>query len=65
MTYIDTAERPEGYIDTSSDYLNWRAFTERRLAWLYGSDHKITRAAQTQADLAAWRSLGARTGEAA
>lgn len=65
MTYIDTNERPKGYIDTSSDYLSWQIFTERRLLWLYGPDHKTTRAAKTQADLAAWRSLGSRQGEAA
>ena len=38
----------------------WADFTNDRLAWLYGADHKVSRAAQTAADLTAWRGLGER-----
>jgi len=49
-----TACRTEGRLVHS-----WAAFTDARLAWLYGPDHAAERALDTALDLAAWNRLGA------
>jgi len=62
MTYIDSGPTEERYAyDAPAEHgVDWRAFTEARLRWLYGPAHATERAAMTQADLAAWRRLGGR-----
>lgn len=37
---------------------SWQAFTDARMAWLYGPDHASERAAKTRADIEAWNRLG-------
>lgn len=61
MTYIDSTPTPAPYIGghVLEDGHSWAAFTNARLAWLYGEDHATTRAAATAADLAAWDRVGA------
>ncbi|MFN3582921.1 hypothetical protein [Phenylobacterium sp.] len=39
---------------------SWDAFTDARLAWLYGPAHDVERAAASIADLEAWNRLGTR-----
>ena len=57
-TYIDSTRPPvEGELGWQPDHV-WIEFTENRLRWLYGPNHKAERAALTQADLTAWNRLG-------
>ena len=61
MTYLD--HKNFGDLDHGlggQTIHSWGAFTEARLAWLYGPLHRSERAAMTQADIAAWRRLGKR-----
>jgi hypothetical protein len=48
----------------NEDPHDWRAFTQRRLAWLYGPERadfiESGRDPKTLADLLAWRKLGRR-----
>jgi hypothetical protein len=59
MTYIDTHARENasggGYDDHEHE---WRRFTERRLTWLYGPNHKAERATASAKDVASWNALG-------
>lgn len=62
-SYIDHHHPPRYVAGRAPDLtvtVDWHAFTERRLAWLYGPLHASERAAQTRADIAAWRRLGTR-----
>lgn len=60
-SYIDHHPEPR-YIRGKAPDLrvshSWGQFTEDRLVWLYGTRHRIERAAQTSADVAAWNALG-------
>lgn len=63
MTYIDHHAEPTyipGRAPVCAVTHSWAAFTDARLSWLYGPDHRATRAALTQADVAAWHTLGTR-----
>lgn len=63
-SYIDHHPEPRyiaGKAPDKSISHSWRQHTEARLLWLYGPSYHVERAAQTQADIAAWRRLGTRT----
>jgi hypothetical protein len=53
-SYLDTEPRLYG----GSDEHDWRYFTERRLVFLYGPNHRAERAAMTTVDVEAWNRLG-------
>jgi hypothetical protein len=54
----------ERYPNTESRSADWQSYTHIRLAWAHGPERAAAiiegRDPQTEADLAAWRSLGRR-----
>lgn len=60
-SYIDHRNAPSFIPGRATDFsvtVDWRAMADHRLAFLYGADHRVQRAAMTAADLDAWKRLG-------
>jgi hypothetical protein len=60
-TYKDHHRLPqEGEMGWQIDF-SWECYTDDRLRWLYGPNHRTERQAMTQADIEAWNRLGRRS----
>lgn len=57
---VDTVDGGKACRTEGRLVLSWQAFTDARLAWLYGPDHASARALTTAVDVSAWNRLGSR-----